>query len=124
MSGLSFDFISLNFLGHSCYSVFNIAFYWIPKVQHEYFNKHPRGVNPVLLNDVLFSVHAVALTLITGIQCIVYKKAGQKISLPVKGLILLKIAFLAISGVVCAFKGISILTYIYFFLMLNWQLQL
>lgn len=33
VSGLSFDFIGLNFLGHSCYAAFNIALYWFSAIQ-------------------------------------------------------------------------------------------
>jgi cystinosin len=50
--GLNFDFLALNLLGHSCYSIFNICLYTSPEVQQEYYAKHPHGVLPVLLNDV------------------------------------------------------------------------
>lgn len=63
--GLSFDFLALNQVGHTLYAIFNIGLYWIPSIQEEYFRRHPRGLNPVLLNDVLFSIHATALTLVT-----------------------------------------------------------
>lgn len=33
VSGLSLDFIWLNFLGNFCYATFNIALYWIPIIQ-------------------------------------------------------------------------------------------
>ncbi|CAF3404079.1 unnamed protein product [Rotaria sp. Silwood1] len=49
--GLNFDFLALNILGHSCYSVFNVVLYTSSKVQQEYYAKHPHGVLPVLLND-------------------------------------------------------------------------
>lgn len=52
--GLNFDFLALNILGHSCYSVFNVVLYTNFKVQQEYHDKHPHGVLPVLLNDVSF----------------------------------------------------------------------
>ncbi len=50
--GLNFDFLALNLLGHSCYSVFNIYLYTSHEVQQEYYARHPYGVLPVLLNDV------------------------------------------------------------------------
>jgi cystinosin len=50
--GLNFDFLALNLLGHSCYSVFNIYLYTSHEVQQEYYVKHPHGILPVLLNDV------------------------------------------------------------------------
>lgn len=115
VTGLSFDFISLNFLGHSCYAVFNIALYFFNPVQKEYFKDHPRGVNPVQLNDVFFSCHAVLLTFITIIQCIYYRKPGKMVSKPAMGLLVIMITFLVISGIVCLTTSLSILNYIYFF---------
>ena len=56
--GLSFDFLGLNVIGFSLYSLFNIGLYWIPPIEAEYFSRHPTGVNPVQLNDVIFSIHA------------------------------------------------------------------
>ncbi len=50
--GLNFDFLALNFLGHTCYSIFNICLYTSHEVQREYYIKHPHGILPVLLNDV------------------------------------------------------------------------
>lgn len=56
--GLNFDFLSLNILGHSCYSVFNLVLYTSSKVQQQYYANHPHGVLPVLLNDVS-SIHMI-----------------------------------------------------------------
>ena len=50
--GLNFDFLTLNLLGHSCYSIFNLYLYTSHEVQQEYYIKHPHGILPVLLNDV------------------------------------------------------------------------
>jgi len=52
--GLNFDFLALNIIGHSCYTVFNLGLYTSSKVQQEYYVQHPHGVLPVLLNDVSF----------------------------------------------------------------------
>ena len=132
---MSFDFIGLNFLGHSCYAAFNIALFWIPVIQvkkkflitvwnnylsiylkHEYFKQHPRGVNPVLLNDVLFSMHAVLLTFTTIIQCFIYRKPGHNLSKISMGILALLVAFLIISGIICAVSSVlSNLEYVYFF---------
>ena len=43
---------------------------------------HPKGELPVRLNDVLFSLHAISMNLILLLQCIIYEKADQKVSLP------------------------------------------
>ena len=53
--GLNFDFLALNIIGHSCYSVFNLYLYTSHDVQQQYYEKHPHGVLPVLLNDVSLS---------------------------------------------------------------------
>ena len=41
--------------------------------QVEYKNDHPRGINPVRLNDVIFTLHAVFVTIITIFQCVIYE---------------------------------------------------
>lgn len=50
--GLNFDFLALNLIGHSCYSIYNICLYTSHDIQQQYYAKHPHGVLPVLLNDV------------------------------------------------------------------------
>nr|XP_045013966.1 cystinosin isoform X2 [Jaculus jaculus] len=71
--GLSFDFLALNLMGFVAYSVFNIGLLWVPYIQEQYLLKYPNGVNPVDNNDVFFSLHAVALTLIVILQCFLYE---------------------------------------------------
>lgn len=71
--GLSFDFLALNFMGHTLYAIFNTCLYFVPFFQEEYFNRFPRGLNPVELNDVFFSIHASAITFLTIIQCFAYE---------------------------------------------------
>lgn len=96
--GLNFDFIALNLVGFILYSMFNIGL-WLPEIevrslinheylyslhnldlivlfifeQQEYFHRNPRGHNPVQLNDIFFSTHAVFATLITVFQCYFYE---------------------------------------------------
>lgn len=116
VSGLSFDFIGLNLLGFICYTVFNTALYWSPVTQHEYMKKHPRGVLPVLLNDVLFALHAVLLTMVTIIQCLVYRKPRHNPSKISMAILALFILFLLVSGIVYSVSdSLSNLDYIYFF---------
>ncbi|KGL84373.1 Cystinosin, partial [Tinamus guttatus] len=87
--GLSFDFIALNLTGFIAYSVFNVGLFWIPLIKEEFLLSYPNGVNPVAINDVFFSLHAVALTLLIIIQCCIYERAGQKVSKVVVGLLAL-----------------------------------
>lgn len=41
-------------------------------LQDQYEAKHPDGVNPVQLNDVIFTLHAVFATMLVIVQCIIY----------------------------------------------------
>lgn len=43
------------------------------RFQSEYLRRHPRGMNPVKLNDVFFSVHASIVACITAVQCLMYE---------------------------------------------------
>ena len=56
--GLNFDFLALNILGFSCYSIFNVCLYTSHDIQQQYYTKHPHGVLPVLLNDVRPNIHS------------------------------------------------------------------
>ncbi len=55
--GLNFDFLALNIIGHSCYTIFNLSLYTSTSVQQQYYALHPHGVLPVLLNDVNFYLY-------------------------------------------------------------------
>jgi hypothetical protein len=71
--GLNFDFLALNLLGFSCYSMFNCVFYWSPVVAAEFYTQNPTSELPVQLNDIAFAVHAVFVTLVTIGQCMIYE---------------------------------------------------
>lgn len=105
--GLSFDFVALNLMGFVAYSVFNIGLFWVPSIkvrpcsppqpspscpvvwppltpqllptpkQEQFLLKYPNGVNPVDINDVFFSLHAVALTLVIVVQCFLYEVSSD-----------------------------------------------
>ncbi|XP_076083361.1 cystinosin-like isoform X2 [Mytilus galloprovincialis] len=78
--GLNFDFLAYNLTGFLAYGFFNVGMFWVVGVKKEYADAHPRGINPVQLNDVIFTIHAVFVTIITIFQCTVYERGGQKIS--------------------------------------------
>ena len=42
-------------------------------LQDLYHKDHPRGINPVQLNDVIFTLHAIVVTLVTISQCFIYE---------------------------------------------------
>ncbi|XP_055848767.1 cystinosin homolog isoform X1 [Episyrphus balteatus] len=96
--GLNFDFLALNFIGFLLYSIFNIGLYWIPTMQAEYFSRHPRGLNPVLVNDVVFSLHAMFATSITIFQCFIYERAEQRISITARGIVTVFILIVVITA--------------------------
>jgi len=82
VAGLNFDFCLLNIIGFACYSAYNLALFTSDTIFQLYEKKHPDGVNPVLPNDIFFSVHAVFASTVTGIQILAYDKAGQRVSIP------------------------------------------
>lgn len=51
----------------------HVAAFAFSCLQEEFLVSYPSGVNPVAINDVFFSLHAVALTLLTIIQCCIYE---------------------------------------------------
>ncbi|KAF7382018.1 hypothetical protein HZH66_013450 [Vespula vulgaris] len=78
--GLNFDYLSLNIVGFIMYALFNCCLFWIPEIEQEYFNRYPKGLNPVQVNDIFFSLHAVFATVITIIQCFIYETGSQRVS--------------------------------------------
>uniref|UniRef100_A0A0N4Z5J7 Cystinosin homolog n=1 Tax=Parastrongyloides trichosuri TaxID=131310 RepID=A0A0N4Z5J7_PARTI len=78
--GLNFDFLFINLIGFICYSIYNGFMYWHPLIEHQYQQKYSRSLNPVLLNDVIFSFHALVVSTLIVIQCFIYESGSQKIS--------------------------------------------
>ncbi|XP_076162915.1 lysosomal cystine transporter cystinosin isoform X2 [Ptiloglossa arizonensis] len=78
--GLNFDYLSLNLIGFIMYALFNCGLFWIPEIELEYFWRYPKGLNPVQVNDIFFSLHAVFATVITIIQCFIYETGTQRVS--------------------------------------------
>lgn len=92
--GLNFDFVALNFTGFFLYSLFNMGLFWSSSIESEYFNRNPRNLNPVLINDVVFSLHALAASSLIIGQCIVYRRPNQQVSLTAK--IILKLILILV----------------------------
>ncbi|CAI5741554.1 unnamed protein product [Peronospora destructor] len=80
--GLSLDYTVLNMLGFTCYSIFNVAFYYSESVQDQYMRRHDGHRNAVELNDVFFSLHAAVLVAVSLFQCTIYPRGGQTVSKP------------------------------------------
>jgi len=111
--GLSFDFLGLNVVGFFLYSLFNIGLYWITPIQDEYMKRHPTGVIPVLLNDVIFALHAVFACVITIIQCFIYERGTQSVSKPTKGILLGILILLVICLILAIAKVLLYLDFLY-----------
>lgn len=79
--GLNFDFLVLNFTKHSSYLLYNCLIFFSSDAQHELKSYYDTNTIPVALNDVVFSIHAVALTSFTVLQTTIYQRANQRVSL-------------------------------------------
>ncbi|XP_045680211.1 cystinosin isoform X1 [Phyllostomus hastatus] len=113
--GLSFDFVTLNLTGFVAYSVFNIGLFWVPHIKEQFFLKYPNGVNPVESNDVFFSLHAVALTLVVLVQCLLYERGDQRVSWPAIGFLVLAWLFALIIMILAAVGVTSWLQFLFCF---------
>ncbi|KAK3794613.1 hypothetical protein RRG08_003759 [Elysia crispata] len=113
--GLNFDFLCYNITGFLAYGFFNVGMYWVNEVKEEYFSHHQRGINPVQLNDVIFTLHAVFITFITIIQCFLYERGTQRVSYVCIILVTGSWLFAGVSLVVTLVHKISWLTYLYYF---------
>ncbi|XP_045842297.1 cystinosin isoform X2 [Meles meles] len=113
--GLSFDFVALNLTGFVAYSVFNIGLLWVPSIKEQFFLKYPNGVNPVDSNDVFFSLHAVALTLVVMVQCFLYEQGNQHVSWPTISFLVLSWVFVLITMILAAVGVITWLQFLFCF---------
>ncbi|KAK9826088.1 hypothetical protein WJX81_001052 [Elliptochloris bilobata] len=78
--GLSFDTCFINFVSFACYTVFNCVMFWSPSVRAAYEDAHGGASIDVRINDVVFSVHALAATVLTLYQIFAYQRGGQRVS--------------------------------------------
>ncbi|XP_058902765.1 cystinosin [Kogia breviceps] len=113
--GLSFDFVALNLMGFVAYSVFNIGLLWVPSIKEQFLLKYPNGVNPVDSNDVFFSLHAVALTLVIMVQCFLYERGNQQVSWLAVSFLVLSWLFTLIALIMAAVRAITWLQFLFCF---------
>nr|XP_028564449.1 cystinosin [Podarcis muralis]XP_028564450.1 cystinosin [Podarcis muralis] len=113
--GLSFDFIALNLTGFIAYSVFNVGLFWVKSVKEQFLRSYPNGVNPVDSNDVFFSLHAVAVTLLIIFQCLIYERGTQKVSWVAVGLLVFAWLFVFATLSVAAAGKITWLAFLFYF---------
>ncbi|XP_018577032.1 cystinosin homolog [Anoplophora glabripennis] len=112
--GLNFDFIVLNIIGFTLYGIFNLGLYCIPEIEDEYFNRYPRGLNPVQINDIVFALHAAVATIFTIIQCFIYEREEQRVSITARVIIGIFGTFLLISIILAATDVIHWLDFLYY----------
>lgn len=112
--GLNFDFIFLNIVGFTLYGTFNLGLYLIPEIEDEYFERYPRGLNPVQINDIVFAVHATFACLITIVQCYIYERGEQTVSRVAQGILAIFAVFLIISVIIAACDVIHWLDFLYY----------
>ncbi|XP_026751507.1 cystinosin homolog isoform X2 [Galleria mellonella] len=112
--GLNFDFLALNIMGFTMYSLFNCGLYFSKEIQSEYFSRHPRGLNPVQLNDVFFSLHAAFATLITIAQCFMYEREEQRVSMTGRGILGVFGLVVVVSASVAAAGHLAWLDFLYY----------
>ncbi|KAF1765142.1 hypothetical protein GCK72_005094 [Caenorhabditis remanei] len=110
--GLNFDFLALNLVGFGAYAIFNLLMYYNSHVKSIYSMENPRSPPPVLLNDVVFAVHAFAACFVTILQCIFYERDQQSVSTKCIILIILLISFGFVSVVATVLNKITILAFV------------
>ena len=106
--GLSVDLILMNLLGYLSYSAFNLSLFCSPYIQGEYFSLHSGGVNPVRINDVIFSLHGLFLTILIILQIIFY---NRKLSISPIGVIFQILLILSVI-VTLIFSIVSVTTWL------------
>lgn len=112
--GLNFDFLALNVVGFTLYAIFNLGLYFIPEIRAKYAELHPRGLNPVQVNDIVFALHATFACLVTLVQCYRYERADQKVSLTARSILGAFAVFLGIGIILAATNTIHWIDFLYY----------
>ncbi|XP_043271892.1 cystinosin homolog [Venturia canescens] len=112
--GLNFDYLSLNLVGFIMYALFNCGLYWIPSIEHQYFMRNPKGLNPVQINDIFFSLHAVIATVVTIGQCFFYEIGNQRVSTTARIIHGIFATFVLITAILGIVKTIAWLDFLYY----------
>ncbi len=105
--GLSFDYVWLNLVGFSCYSAYNLGYFWNADVRAQYARAHGGSLPAVQLNDVFFGLHAVFATLVTLAQMAIYERGGQTVSAPARALLAALLLAIAVAGALAGAGTIS-----------------
>ncbi|KDN50054.1 hypothetical protein RSAG8_01389, partial [Rhizoctonia solani AG-8 WAC10335] len=69
VEGLSIDFVSLNVVGFTSYTIYTTNFFFNEEVREEYRKRHNGYDNSVQLNDVAFAIHVSYLQHVLTLSC-------------------------------------------------------
>jgi len=76
VEGFKLDFVVLNFIGFAFYSyIYVITYFW---QDTNPFGNY--GLGTVRIQDLAFALHALAMVIVTCIQCCIYPRGKNKIS--------------------------------------------
>ena len=59
--GMHLDYLAFNTVGHVFYLIYNYGLFAVTVIEGEYYTRHPFESNPIEVNDLFFSIHAVAM---------------------------------------------------------------
>ncbi|KAJ2023844.1 hypothetical protein H4S03_009238, partial [Coemansia sp. S3946] len=99
-----------NVYGFACYAIFNTAFYFSKSIGDEYARRNNGHKNLVRFNDLFFSYHALALSLVTFTQSFYYKRSPTQES----SFIVRTFFYLTLLGLVLVSTMSSVYNTVYF----------
>lgn len=112
--GLNFDFVALNIVGYCMYGIFILNVFFVEEIQDEYFRRHPRGLIPVKINDVVYNIHGISALIVTVIQCFVYEKGNQIVTMFGRVTLTLIFTFSLIIVILAGLNVIEWLDFLYY----------
>ncbi|KAJ2450980.1 hypothetical protein EV183_003909 [Coemansia sp. RSA 2336] len=113
VEGLSIDFLVYNVYGFACYALFNTAFYFSKSIGDEYSRRNNGHSNLVRFNDLFFSFHALALSIITFAQSFFYKRAAnQRASRVARGFFYGTLVVLTLVAASSTYSAVYLLSFI------------
>lgn len=107
--GQSFDYVCLNILGFSAYSIYTLAFFAVDKVKADYRERFGNE-NNVEVNDVVFALWATVFVLVNAAQIFLYERGNQRIStwVIVGSIITLLLFILWSTLLICGVRGAAV----------------
>uniref|UniRef100_A0A1B0GQD7 Uncharacterized protein n=1 Tax=Phlebotomus papatasi TaxID=29031 RepID=A0A1B0GQD7_PHLPP len=90
-----------------------MALFWNSGIQAEYFERFPRGLNPVLVNDVVFSFHTTIALFVVLLQCVIYERGEQRVSTITRGILGIFGIVVTVCAILAAIDIIHWLSFLY-----------